>query len=50
MRGHLPKLKRLHDWSNTFDAWLVCPSNARIKIQFNGAGGLRTYINFTCIE
>jgi hypothetical protein len=26
------------------------PSNARIKIQFNGVGGLRTYISFTHIE
>ena len=26
------------------------PLNARIKIQFNGVGGLRTYINFTHIE
>jgi hypothetical protein len=26
------------------------PQNARIKIQFNGVGGLRTYISFTHIE
>ena len=26
------------------------PQNARIKIQFNGVGGLRTYISFTYIE
>ena len=26
------------------------PQNARTKIQFNGVGGLRTYISFTYIE
>ena len=26
------------------------PQNARIKIQFNGVGGLRTYISFTHIK
>jgi len=26
------------------------PQNARTKIQFNGVGGLRTYISFTHIE
>jgi hypothetical protein len=26
------------------------PQNARAKIQFNGVGGLRTYISFTHIE
>jgi hypothetical protein len=32
--------------SNAFDAaWLVRLQNARNKIQFNGVGGLRTYIN-----
>jgi hypothetical protein len=49
-RAHLPKLKRLHGWSNAVDAGSSAPQEARIKIQFNGVGGLRTYIGSTHIE
>jgi hypothetical protein len=45
-RGRLLKLKRLHDQSNTFDAaGSYAFQNARNKNQFNGVGGVRTYIH-----
>jgi len=48
-RGHLPKLNfTISQIPLMPDS--CAPQNARIKIQFNGVGGLRTYISSTHIE
>jgi hypothetical protein len=49
-RGHLPKLNDFTISQIPLMPGSCAPQNARIKLQFTGIGGLRTYINFTHIE